>query len=365
MQEFEENILIDQYLNGELSGKALHEFETRLASDKQLADELALQRITNTIIFENRLGEIREKINLDLSNPDPSFRNIIIGMGVGILICVGLYSLWTKETPQTPVLTQKEKITKVSSPSQLPDSKAPVTTTTSNPLYTKSSDLKAEETKTVTTSEPTTNTINLDPVLVKTESEQPQHTVAENEIKREEKITTASDPCSGSAIKAKAIAIETCLGENNGTLRIQYQSVKGGKSPYRYSLDGKEFSSNGVFTHLAAGTYTLHILDQNNCTAELNEKIESKRCIGLREPISFSPGRGDYCRITNEQKTGAELKIYNRAGIVLTTAHLEPGQIFEWEGKSTTGENLTMGSYLYTMQYENGTTEQGTITIVQ
>jgi hypothetical protein len=41
---------------------------------------------------------------------------------------------------------------------------------------------------------------------------------------------------------------------------------KGGMPPYRYSINGSSFQSNGIFNSLAYGTYTILISDTLNCT---------------------------------------------------------------------------------------------------
>jgi tetratricopeptide (TPR) repeat protein len=45
--------IIDKYLNGELKGEELEAFKKRLAEDKQLRDELALEEDLNKMILEN------------------------------------------------------------------------------------------------------------------------------------------------------------------------------------------------------------------------------------------------------------------------------------------------------------------------
>ncbi|MBS1772557.1 MAG: gliding motility-associated C-terminal domain-containing protein [Bacteroidetes bacterium] len=44
----------------------------------------------------------------------------------------------------------------------------------------------------------------------------------------------------------------------------------GGTSPYRYALGLGPFSSVNTFTGLSAGSYTLHLIDTNNCAADSN-----------------------------------------------------------------------------------------------
>ena len=54
------------------------------------------------------------------------------------------------------------------------------------------------------------------------------------------------------------------LWRNNGSLTI---AASGGSSPYEYSLNGGAYQSSGTFNNLAAGSVTVTIRDDNNCTA--------------------------------------------------------------------------------------------------
>ncbi len=54
----------------------------------------------------------------------------------------------------------------------------------------------------------------------------------------------------------------TCHGEADGT--ISAMGI-GGTSPYMYSLDGVSYQTDGMFTGLLAGTYTIFVQDANLC----------------------------------------------------------------------------------------------------
>lgn len=56
----------------------------------------------------------------------------------------------------------------------------------------------------------------------------------------------------------------SCAGVSNGSIAIHHP--EGGLSPYVFSLNLGDFSSNTNFTDLGAGPYTLKMRDANNCT---------------------------------------------------------------------------------------------------
>ncbi|MGB3618461.1 MAG: SprB repeat-containing protein, partial [Catalinimonas sp.] len=60
-----------------------------------------------------------------------------------------------------------------------------------------------------------------------------------------------------------------CAGAADGTITV---NATGGTVPYRYSADGTNFQNNATLSGLAAGTYTVTILDVNDC-ATLVENV--------------------------------------------------------------------------------------------
>jgi len=66
------------------------------------------------------------------------------------------------------------------------------------------------------------------------------------------------------SINSLNITNTTC-GTNNGAISIV---AFGGTPPLNYALNNGGFQTNGTYTGLAAGTYTLQIKDGNNCTKD-------------------------------------------------------------------------------------------------
>jgi gliding motility-associated-like protein len=63
-----------------------------------------------------------------------------------------------------------------------------------------------------------------------------------------------------------------CFGDKGS---IVIDNVIGAKPPLKYSLnDGATFTGNNIFTSLAAGDYSILILDANGCTATLDATVE-------------------------------------------------------------------------------------------
>jgi large repetitive protein len=69
-----------------------------------------------------------------------------------------------------------------------------------------------------------------------------------------------------SRVNATNISVNpTCNGNSNGSITV---NATGGTPNYSYSLNGGAFQSSNVFTGLVQGTYTIQILDANNCAIQ-------------------------------------------------------------------------------------------------
>ncbi|NEM99509.1 T9SS type A sorting domain-containing protein [Pontibacter burrus] len=67
-----------------------------------------------------------------------------------------------------------------------------------------------------------------------------------------------------------------CVGEANGSITA---SAQGGEGPYSYTLlPGNITNSTGVFTGLAAGTYTINVADANSCRTQVSHTLTEVMC---------------------------------------------------------------------------------------
>jgi PKD repeat protein len=61
-----------------------------------------------------------------------------------------------------------------------------------------------------------------------------------------------------------------CFQESNGSIEVAAAS---GTPPYQYSSDGISFQGSALFEGLAAGTYTITVMDANGCLDDLTETV--------------------------------------------------------------------------------------------
>ncbi len=74
-----------------------------------------------------------------------------------------------------------------------------------------------------------------------------------------------------SAIVATTVITDaSCSGDYSGSITV---NTTGGTPGYTYSIDGENFQSSNVFGELSAGTYTITIMDDNECVATINATV--------------------------------------------------------------------------------------------
>jgi gliding motility-associated-like protein len=64
----------------------------------------------------------------------------------------------------------------------------------------------------------------------------------------------------------------SCSGTNNGSIVVM---ASGGSLPYQYSINGGPLQSGNVFSGLAAGTYSIRVVDVNGCNASFSVTVNA------------------------------------------------------------------------------------------
>jgi hypothetical protein len=95
--------------------------------------------------------------------------------------------------------------------------------------------------------------------------------------------------------------VTSCIA-TNGSISV---SASNGQSPYLYSINGGDFTSNPVFDNLATGTYTVTVKDANGCQSTL-----------VPSPTITSPGS----TLTLSASTGIDTSCLTGNGSISVTA---------------------------------------------
>jgi hypothetical protein len=130
---------------------------------------------------------------------------------------------------------------------------------------------------------------------------------------------------------------EKCKGQNNGSITI---SATGGTSPYRYSIDSNIFAKLTVFANLAPNSYTVHLLDTNNCYAKYTTAVIAADSLYFKRTVKMPA-----CSTS----TNGEVKISGMGGKKPYSFKINNGSFVS----DSTFKNLSAGSYLFTLRDAN------------
>ncbi len=87
-------------------------------------------------------------------------------------------------------------------------------------------------------------------------------------------------------IPSVTMAIPTCTGDANGSITVV---STGGNPGYTYALGAGPYTASGTFGSLAAGTYTLHTKDNNNCIKDTTVTLQDAPPIHATVTIATPP----------------------------------------------------------------------------
>jgi gliding motility-associated-like protein len=141
---------------------------------------------------------------------------------------------------------------------------------------------------------------------------------------------------------------EWCTPASNGTATVQ---ASGGLVPYQYGLSLGSVSTNNVISNLAAGTYTIYVIDSNNCVNSVQAVIAHVPLLYLDSivttPASCDPGNDATAEAFITGGTGPFT--YNSNGI---------------NQASPLFSNVSIGTYAITVSDTRGCSSILTYTIV-
>ncbi len=126
--------------------------------------------------------------------------------------------------------------------------------------------------------------------------------------------------------------------QNNGSITAQ---ASGGQSPYQFRLNGGAFQSNGTFSNLGAGSYTITVRDANGCEATQSVNLVSSSAPNLTISNTTQPGCNQNNGSITAQASGGQSPYQFRLN----------GGAFQSNG---TFSNLGAGSYTITVRDANG-----------
>jgi hypothetical protein len=140
----------------------------------------------------------------------------------------------------------------------------------------------------------------------------------------------------------------SCKNASDGKIIV---NASGGTTPYLYSLDSVNYSSNNTFTNLSAGKYKAWVKDASACTAFITTTISNSTTVcsslkvfattGFKVSVVPNPSSQNFMlTITRASKEDIQLYIYDMYGIRIYAVNnvTEKNYLF--------GENFIPGVYV-------------------
>ena len=352
---------IDAYLNQELSGKDLQDFQDELVWNNELREQVDLQQLVNENVIDYRLTKVKALAQSYAQKSTPSqIQNYVKG-GLVLLAVSGtaLYLLF-------PTTKESHNITV--------DSLSKDSTATVERSYSTAKDSgenhafpQSLSSKTLTPSDTAVYKTALAPdtssALLKKEIPSafnlPINTTSTQVVSKKELRT--ENPCAAIILQADVQVKPSCVGKNTGSIIVE--TISGGNAPYLLALGNEDFTSSRTFEQLSSGNYSLQVKDSKGCISIVQKKyvVESVTCMTSGKYV-ISPVEGQFWKIPVEGKS-AKLKIFNKGGIQIYSMDITNGSPEEWDGRDLHGSYPEPGVYLYLLEFSDGHIEQGYITM--
>ncbi len=369
--------LIDHYLSGQLEGEALHSFEQRMQADQAFREQVEVQQMTNNLLAVKEQLPLMEEMQRLRKKSQFRKKTIRYGMvagGIGLGLATFLF-LNDGNSPQGPdsdslVVVQETKTpdrqpsSETQSPSKevVKEEEADMPTSKAPQKETENKQTQAKETK-----EETQKEVAVDSLPETSKRDINKEEIAEKkEARKEDDVVVTKEAvvdCDEVTIEVPFEVANTCQGEATGSIEVFPKEIQGGRLPYEFSLDSKEkFTDRTQFEDLAKGEHRLFVRDGQGCVKEVLPKphIFAQRCA---PEVAFNPSFGETWQVPVPEGQQGDLQIMTASGDKVYETAVFEGD--EWDGRSSSGEELKAGYYLFQLKLSDGKLIQGGITIIR
>jgi hypothetical protein len=349
---------IERFLNNQLSGEDLFNFEQKLKEDAEFVTEVNNHGILHELTMDQGLLEIKKKMQaFDYSGPANGFRRWRIYASIFFVSSVATVG-WliknengasqrivnaAKEIDQPKLIQKKPDKTQDNPQTEHPSIKEVIKPDSVSGIGI--TDTSANIDETATPSEEAQ--IEVPPHYSKKDVQQNTTPEVYEDIKEEDK--SENTPCRLDSSLLSVTTTESCIDSPSGTIKIDKNSFIAGQSPFEFSLDGRNYYSGYTFSNLYAGAYTIFIKDRRGCLGnDEREVIIAEKDCGTYEYL-FYPSKGETWKYPLENNTSGKIEIYNRNGSRVFNSEIANGYPDAWDGTSG-GQLLPMGSYSFVLK---------------
>lgn len=355
---------IDNYTNGKMSASEKEAFELVIASDESLQKQIKLSKMADKLLIISESLALKEQMRKDLSTPpsnNSKYWYLLVVLGVSGL--TAWYFAQNKTVTNSKVeISQKVNTKEIVSNIEGNDITVAESSKEITSKAKKQAFIPIEEKSETTTSSPIISNAVSQEILIDDKVNISAENIVTKSTPETSKIVN-SNPCLTLIGNATFKVTPSCKGESTGEVFIYKNSVKGGKAPYSFALDKDKNSDH--FQNLSAGEYQLIITDANNCSVVNEQKVivTEKKCKSKLE-FTFNPNYDKAWIIPyNKNEKPSKLTILEKTGKLYYETSVSNNNPVDWNGESNTGLHLTVGVYFFTIEYENGEIDEGTIVV--
>jgi hypothetical protein len=379
--ELNDHILIDDFLNGKLSGINLEEFNTRMENDADFKVEVEFQEMANLIIVNNERMSIKSQLQQIHSERTISSTNgrKWWGIGSGIVIIGILASIWT-----TNLNDKKVPLVKTN---EISNKKIKNETNSTRNFNVENEEVKISVELEEQTSVEQFVTPEVIQFIDKNEEEQEQTANESNQNLRhiEQEVLTSTeipgknkeesieqnipqptiDPCLGiNEVVPNYQLIEPCFGTKDG--EIMFDGLAENDIRFsEFSIDGGDnyYSSLKEF-EVSTGTYQIIAKNNLGCISKMNPVVLNyAECNFVIQPNSDKYWEVDVPQLDDQ----VIIEIRNaRTGTLVYQKSINELGKFIWKGVDSGNNQLSMGNYVYWFKSaKKGVFSKGQVTLVK
>jgi hypothetical protein len=360
-QDIEMFSRIEGYLNGTLNESEKNNFETELAENTELQQEVEASRLANLALMRNKLWDIKNlsaAIDQEEKQARKTKRNAAIATGLTLLVAGVAYLMVSNNEQTTQTQTDTKTQTLKTEQAVSPKETEPVIASTSN----QTKNFSSTETKKTTESKQEETDYTAPPIVseskeILVEKVEPTKPTQTTEPQKQTE-TAKADICATTNLEAYISTEKACVGDQNG--RIQVSGFKGGQAPYSFKIVDQTKQTIPA-TRLGAGTYSVVISDQNLCTKTIKEVVVKEE--DCRKDFELNASNGETVEL-GIASPSASFSVYDKAGNSYFYKQFAEGETIIWNGAATNGEAQS-GYFIFMIKYQDGKTKQGSVTVVR
>ena len=358
---------IELYSKGKMSLEEKLAFESELSSNDALRDQFEFSQIVDQMVIMGEALKLKEQMGKDLNKAKSKIWSYLTASVFVLATSAGLFYALNKEEEKMHVIVPISVIPKVAKQADNQKIKQTEIITPASPVAVKpfiKQEKKGNYSTSSTLSAPKSEPVFL-PLPVEVPSSAPTQAVEPAKAVHEsvKALVIDKDLCAGLIGQVEFYTVPSCRGQETGEVHLKAETVKGGHAPFSFTLGEK--SSQKSFSQLASGQYSLFIRDANGCSVENSKKVVvgEKRCVDKKEYV-FNPEYDLSWPIPYDtERQSVKIVIQEKGGKVFFQSAVSASHPAEWRGESNTGLMLSMGIYFFTIEYADGSVDEGSIVV--